>query len=79
MDFYSTRHSCSQTQFCIDMCKIVDWTDAKPNYDLLGADNMYLAYPSADRPDWPAFVAQVTLRTGIGVLRLLFTHNPHQK
>jgi hypothetical protein len=22
-------------------------------------DNMYLAYPSLDKPDWPAFVAHV--------------------
>ena len=50
--------SCSQ-YFRTDMRKIANWTDDKPNYNLPWADNMYLAYPSQDKPNWPEFVAHV--------------------
>ena len=41
------------------MRTIAAWTDEKPNWNLPWSDHMYLAYPSLDKPDWPALVAHV--------------------
>ena len=45
--------------FRTDMREIANWTDDKPNFDLPWADNMYLAFPSQDRPNWSEFIAHL--------------------
>ena len=47
----------SSTQyFRTDMRRIAG---EQTDYNLPWGDNMYLAYPSLDEPDWPAFVEHV--------------------
>ena len=48
--------SCSQ-YFRTDLRKVAG--QQPPEFNLPWQDNMYLAYPSLDKPDWPAFVAHV--------------------
>jgi hypothetical protein len=59
VEWHFTRPDLPQSTvqyFRDDLRKI---TGTRKDWNLPWQDNMYLAYPSADKPDWAAFVAHV--------------------